>query len=418
MDAHVNTPNPTSPATSAPVVVIGAGPYGLAISAHLRGHGVAVRTFGEPMSSWRQNMPKGMFLKSEPTASSMSAPKAGYQLEDYCRLTGVPVLRDDRDVVSIDLFMNYGDWFQEQLVPVEREQVVRVAANGTGFAVTLASGETVNTPTVVVASGHVRYTYTPPALAALANGEPLPTPLVSHTSQHDDLSKFAGSEIAIIGAGQSALESAALLHEAGAGVHVLVRESEVLWAGPPKLGGPNVFEKMLKPPTGLGPGWSHLTVFRGAALVRHLPAQTRLMLVKRILGPAGAWWLRERFDGKVDVRTNCTVAAATAQGDKAVLETVGAHGGREQLVVDHVLAATGYRVDVDAIDFLDPGLRARVDRVPASGFPALAGSFESSVPGLFFAGLSAAGTFGPLLRFVCGTDFAAPRLAAAVAARR
>jgi thioredoxin reductase len=414
----VNTPNPASSSSAAPIVVIGAGPYGLAISAHLRGHGVAVRTFGEPMSSWRDNMPKGMFLKSEPTASSMSAPKPGYRLEDYCRLMGIPVLRDDRDVVPIDLFMNYGGWFQEQLVPVERERVVRVASNGNGFAVTLGSGETVTTPTVIVASGHINYTYTPPALTALAHGEPLPTPLVSHTSQHDDLSKFAGSEVAIIGAGQSALESAALLHEAGAGVHVLVRESEVLWAGPPKLGGPSAFEKILKPPTGLGPGWSHFAVFRGAGLVPYLPAQTRLMLVRRILGPAGAWWLRERFDGKVDVRTSCTVATATAQGDKAVLDTVGMNGGREQLVVDHVLAATGYHVDVDAIGFLDPALRSRLDRVPGSAFPALASSFESSVPGLFFAGLSAAATFGPLLRFVCGTDFTAPRLAAAAAARR
>jgi thioredoxin reductase len=374
---------------------------------------VSVRVFGDPMDSWRHNMPKGMFLKSEPFASSLSAPRAGYRLEDYCRSIGVRPLRDE-EAVPIELFVGYGRWFQEQLVPIEQQRVRHARATGNGFEVELGSGEVFTTRSLVMAAGHVQFTHVPPVLAALANGEPLPTPAISHTSQHDDLSKFAGSDVAVIGAGQSALESAALLHESGAGVHVLVRAPQVLWAGPPVIDR-TWKDKLLKPKSPLGPGWSLVASQRGAPVFRFLPEQTRLSIVKAVLGPAGAWWLHDRVENVVEIRTSTSVAAASVEGDKVVLECAAPHGAHQRLVVDHVLAATGYRVDVDSIEFLDQNLRARVDRV--AGFPALNGSFESSVPGLFFAGLSSAATFGPLMRFVCGTDFAAPRLARAVAER-
>src|SRR5262249_26247579 len=147
---------------------------------------------------------------------------------------GVTPLRDD-EAVPIDLFVRYGRWFQEQLVPIEQQRVERVVTAGNGFDVTLGSGEVFTTRSVVMAAGHVQFTYVPPELEALAGGEPMPTAAVSHSSQHADLSKFAGTDVAVVGRGQSALESAALLHESGAGVHLLVRAPEVLWAGPPNL---------------------------------------------------------------------------------------------------------------------------------------------------------------------------------------
>jgi cation diffusion facilitator CzcD-associated flavoprotein CzcO len=399
--------------SSPAAVVVGAGPYGLAVASHLLDRGVSVRVFGDPMDAWRHNMPKGMCLKSEPSASSLSAPRAGYRLEDYCRSIGRAPL-GETEAVPIDLFVRYGRWFQEQLVPIEQERVERVSASGDGFEVALASGEVFTTRSVVMAAGHVQFTYVPPMLAALAAGEPLPTPAVSHSSQHDDLSKFAGSDVAVIGRGQSALESAALLHESGAGVHLLVRAPEVLWAGPPSLER-TWKDRLLKPKSGLGPGWSLFGSERGAAGIRHLPERARLAIFKAVLGPAGAWWLHDRVENVVEIRTAHSIAGASLEGDKVVLDCAAPHGAPQRLVVDHVLAATGYRVDVDSIEFLDRNLRARVDRVV--GFPALNASFESSVPGLFFAGLSSAATFGPLMRFVCGTDFAAPRLARGVAAR-
>jgi FAD-dependent urate hydroxylase len=395
-------------------VVVGGGPYGLAVAAHLLDRGIAVRVFGEPMASWSHNMPDGMFLKSTPSASNIAAPRPGYTLADFCSVDGTPPL-DENDAVPIDLFRRYGNWFQSELVPLERERVENITRRAGGFDVTLASGEVLSVPTVIVAAGHLKFAYVPRVLNALAAGERLPTARLSHTCHHDDLSRFAGREVAVIGAGQSALESAALLHEAGAGAHLVVRARRVIWGDPPADEVP-WYENLLKPPSPLGEGWSHFASHRGAALVRHLPAPARHAMLRAILGPFGSWWLRDRVVGHVDMLTSRQVASASTQGDKAVLNLVDRRGRHERLVVDHVLAATGYRPELDAIDFLDPALRARVSRT--KGFPVLDAGFESTVPGLYFVGLASAATFGPLLRFVCGTEFAAPRLARAVAERR
>ncbi len=390
-------------------VVVGAGPYGLAVAAHLRHLGVDVRVFGEPLDSWRHHMPAGMFLKSTPSASSISAPVAGYRLEDFCRTAGLPTLGED-EAVPIELFIDYGQWFQQQLVPIERQQVLETTRVGGSYELALESGERVRTPALVVATGHTQFVFIPPELRALAARTECR--LVTHASQHQDFSAFAGRDVAVIGGGQSALESAALLQEAGATVQVLVRSNRVRWAGNPEGEPRPLKQRLFKPESPLGPGWSHVASRYGAGAIRLLPARVRLGLVKRILGPAGSWWLRDRVEGNVTIRTSHTIKEANTAGDRVVL-VCRAPGGSVRIAADHVIAATGYRVDVDAIRFLDHSVRAGVYRV--HGYPRLDESFESTVPGLFFAGLPSAGTFGPLMRFVCGTDFAAPRLARGVA---
>lgn len=138
------------------------------------------------------------------------------------------------------------------------------------------------------------------------------------------------------------------------------------------------------------------------------------MLVRQVLGPLGAWWLRERVEGELPVLQGHRVTGARAEGAEIVLTIASGTGSRE-LAVDHVIAATGYRVHLGRLDFLAPELRDQVRCV--GGWPHLTGSFESSVPGLFFISLTAAETFGPVMRFVCGAGFAARRVTRAVAAR-
>lgn len=400
----------TSPHAEA--VVVGAGPYGLATASHVAARGLSVRTFGETMESWRQRMPRGMYLKSTPSASSISAPGPQSRLVDFCYATGEETLVGYRPV-PIESFIRYGLWFKAQHVPeVEPAKVVHVARHGPAFTLAVETGEEILATNVILATGLTDAAYVPSVLVDLHTTSA--SRLVSHSSDHRDFSALAGGHVAVLGAGQSALESAALLNEAGATVEVFVRGPRVLFATAPAdltrqgLGTP------LKPESPLGPGWSHVAFSYLPAGFRRLPTPARLRLVASILGPSGAWWLRERVEGRIPLHLNHRLEDVNSSTDDVALTFRTASGERRTRRFDHVIAATGYRIDVDALSFLDAGLRRSIART-AGNWPALGPFFNSSVTGLYFVGLSAAATFGPLMRFVCGTRFAARRVAAAVA---
>ncbi len=390
-------------------VVIGAGPYGLASAAHLAASGLSVRTFGVPMDSWRERMPVGMYLKSTPLASSISAPHAGSTLADFCAATGEEPLAGHRPV-PIDTFIRYGQWFMDRNVPgVEPTRVVRVGRDVNGFSVALKDGEELAASSVVVATGLNGVAYVPAELNGLR-------PLISHSSEHRDLSRLAGKRVAVIGAGQSALENAALLHEHGADVEVFAR-GRVLFADPPTDISHQGRGTLPKPESPLGPGWSLFTFSHLPGRFRRLPVRARLYLVANVLGPFGAWWLRERVEGCLLVHVAHRLEHGAREGDQVRLTFATPAGEERPAAFDHVMAATGYRVNVDALDFLDTGLRRDIART-AGTWPALGPSFGSSMPGLYFTGLAAAATFGPVMRFVCGTAFAARRVTAGVGGRR
>ncbi|MER6539486.1 FAD-dependent oxidoreductase [Streptomyces sp900105755] len=400
-----------------PVVVIGAGPYGLSVAAHLRAAGAPVRVFGDVMGSWRHAMATGMYLKSTPDATDLSAPEPGGTLADFRRVHSEPELTE-LTPIPCDVFVRYGQWFQKRYVgEVEPARVTAVerAASGPGFVVRLDDGSAMAASAVVVATGLNGLAHVPDELRRLAPEGPGPRARVSHTSHHTDLSVYAGRRVAVIGGGQSALESAALLHEAGAEAQVLVRERTVLWGMEPELSRPWT-QRVTKPASPLGTGWILAGVCASPGAVRRLPAAARLLLFRRALGPSGGWWLRDRVEGVVPVRTSRRVTGAVVRGPEVRLDVMGPGGERESLAVDHVLAATGYRLDLDALPFLSPAVRDAVACVPGSKAPALRGTFESSVPGLYFTGSLAAPMFGPMMRFVAGTEFAAVRIARHVAA--
>jgi FAD-dependent urate hydroxylase len=423
------------------VLVIGAGPYGLSTYAHLRRRGLRVRILGQTMHTWQAHMPARMFLKSPAAASNLDAPTPGHGLADYCRAAGFIAPVGD-EPVPIGLFVDYGRWFAESLVPVvEAVHVRRVDRCPGGFSVGTASGERFVAGSVVVASGLPGHEYVPAelstlhrsarvragssasssVLAAAIGGSPMadtPDPTtgsLSHTSEHTDFSAFADRDVAVIGAGQSALESAALLAEAGARPTVLARRSQVVWGSKPAELDRGARRLLTGPSSPLGPGWVTYACTHGPAVFRHLPDRVRLELVARILGPFGAWWLRERVVGIVPILENHQLLGASVDGDRVALKVRSPGGADLTLRTDHVLAATGYRVGPDALGFLAPHLRASLAVV--DGWPRLRADFSSSVPGLYFVGPLAAGSFGPLLRFVCGTSFTSPRVAAALTAR-
>lgn len=398
---------------SVDVAVVGAGPYGLSIAAHLLDAKIDALVCGEPMAGWRYHMPKGMYLKSTFDASSLSAPGPGSSLADYCANAGISI-PDEWHPVSLDMFVDYGLWFQKrQVAEIARVEIRDVAAIPSGFRLALADGEKIFAKKVVVACGHVGYAYLPSQLRDVADDEP--GKRITHASRHSDLSGFAGRNVAVMGAGQSALESAVLLREAGAEVHLIARRPYLVWGTPPVDASRSVLRPMLKPGSPLGPGWSLFALSRAPELVPYLPKSVRLSLVRTVLGPSGAWWLRSRLDQRINVALETVVEEVAISHGKAVLGLRRGSGTRSTLTVDHVIGATGYRVDLDALPFLAPALRAKLARIKGTAAPRLSRSFESSVPGLYFTGLTAAPTFGTLMRFVCGTDFSARTIRRALA---
>ncbi|WP_405880387.1 NAD(P)-binding domain-containing protein [Streptomyces sp. NBC_01136] len=389
-----------------PVAVIGAGPFGLSTAAHLRARGIPVRVFGEPMVSWRDHMPEGMLLKSTPAASSIDAPQRGHTILDYCNAAGIRRLVTDEDIIPVETFIAYGEWFQQKLVPeLERVRVVSVdRRGGEGFELKLDSGESFTARAVVVATGLYGLAHLPPELGGAAADGPTPTGPVSHSSQHHDLSRFSGKELIIVGAGQSALETAALAAEAGARVRVVSRGR-----GKVAFGAPPWEQPKLRPESPFGRAWSLWALSYYPHPYRYLPAEARHYLVRRVLGPLGAWWLRDRFEGKVEVSEVSGIVGAGVSGGRPVLSVQTLGGRAEELSADHVIAATGYRVDIAAMDFL--GHELRTELAVSRGTPKLGAGYRSSVPGLYFTGLPAAASYGPVMRFVCGTEFASPRLA-------
>jgi cation diffusion facilitator CzcD-associated flavoprotein CzcO len=396
------------------VAVVGAGPYGLSVCAHTGRRGLKTRIFGETMQTWVSHMPRGMYLKSTPAASDLSAGRPGFGLADYCRTAGVPAPTGD-DPVPLDLFIAYGRWFADHLEsPVEPRRVARVDLADGGFEIETDDGERFGARSVVAAGGLMEHAYVPPELASLANGAARGEKLVTHSSQHTDLGSFSGQDVAVVGAGQSALETAVLLADAGARPTVVARRDPLRFAQKPSAVRTGSLVSR-KPDSPMGPGWSLLACARGPELFRRLPHAVRFELVARILGPAGAWWLQDRFTDRFPVRTGHRLVRAESEGNRAALHTISPDGRAVTVRADHIISATGYRIGRDAFGFLSPALRRHVAR--SQGWPQLRASFQSSVPGLYFVGFPAAGTYGPLMRFVCGTAYAAPRLTAALAAR-
>ena len=390
------------------VAVVGAGPYGLAVSAHLQHRRVEYRLFGRPMANWRDRMPAGMVLRSEGFASSLADPGREFTLERFCAEQGLDV-GGWGCPVPIEVFREYADWFLRELaLPVEEVMVQRLARSNRGFTLTLGTGEQVEARRVVLALGLTYDAYLPPELAALAPGGG-----VSHTSEHTDLSGFAGRDVVVVGAGQSALETAALAHEHGATVRVIARRGRLSWNPTPHPLDRRLLDRARLPVSALCSGWGCWVYANAPMAVHRLPQRRRLLVARRSFGPAGAWWLKDRVVGQLPIACGRAIAGAAAGDGSVRLQLIDPEGRRETVEAEHVIAGTGFRVDQAAWPMLVGDVRAAL--VSTGGYPVLSRSFESSVTGLHVVGVAATAAFGPVMRFMCGAGFAARRVSGSVA---
>jgi pyridine nucleotide-disulfide oxidoreductase len=390
------------------IAIIGAGPYGLSLAAHLRDSGPSMRIFGSPMRSWSHHMPQGMHLKSEGFASNLYHPEGKFTLKAYCAERAIPYA-DIGLPVAIETFIAYGLEFQRRYVPeVENVPITSLTRSAGHFELTTTAGELVRARQVVVAAGIVNFAYLPPVLAAL------PDPLVSHSSQHSDLSGFKGRTIAVLGAGASAVDMAALLVQAGAEVELIARRQAIQFHDPPNEPRP-LLQRLKSPRSGLGVGWRSRMCTDIPLVFHALPQSLRIKVVARHLGPAPCWFVRDAVADRVPMHLGVTLAGAHARGERACLVLRRDGQDDRQVEADHIIGATGYRAAVSRLSFIHESVQSRIRT--AGEAPVLNRHFESSVSGLYFVGAAAANSFGPLLRFAYGANYAAQRVAARLARR-
>jgi len=386
--------------SSCQVAIIGAGPYGLSASAHLKASGLETWTFGQSMEFWQNRMPSGMLLRSPWDASHIADPHRAFTLDDYEKAR---CIRLSRPVPLAD-FVQYGQWFQRQLVPdLDTRRIERLERTSAGFRLRIADGDSIMAQRVVIAAGIGPFARRLPVL------DKVPRSLASHSSEHSDFNRFAGRRVVVIGGGQSAIESAALLHECGADVELIMRSPAVRWLWRSALFHHqlNPLRRLLYHRTDVGPAILSQIVSK-PHLLRCFPLAMQQRIAVRSIRPAGAAWLVPRVE-RIPITTGRCIVAAFAK-DNQVRFTLDDGSTRE---ADHVLSGTGFSVDVSRYGFLAPELAASISQV--QGYPQLTNGFESSIRGLHFIGAPAAWSFGPLMRFVSGTEFTGRALSTSLA---
>jgi FAD-dependent urate hydroxylase len=383
------------------VAIVGAGPYGLATAAHLRHAGIEPLVLGRPMEFWRRHMPKGMLLRSSPSASSISDPDRQLTLAEYYkRRKGA----QPPNPVPLEPFIAYADWFRDQLgIQSDARRVTRIESACGGFNLQLDDSDRIEVRRVVVAGGIAPFAWWPPVFRDLDE------PLAVHAVDIHETALFKGQRVAVIGAGQSALETAALLHEADADVEVVARAPGVRWIPTPPRGLAARMARLTHAPTEVGPrGISWVAAWPD--VFRRLPPAVQAQIGPACIAPMGAYWLPTRLRAVPITLGRQVISAARRNGGVAL--TLDDGGTRE---VDHVVLGTGFQVDVRRYDFLAPELVTALRL--ADGAPILDTGLESSVPHLHFVGAPASQTFGPVMRFVVGTAYAAPAVARSVLGR-
>ncbi len=287
---------------------------------------------------------------------------------------------------------------------LENAEVRSVEQAKDGYTLTLETGECVRTRNVVLAVGISWFAHTPEILLSLPAG------FVSHSFQHRHGEAFKDRDVAIIGGGASAIDLAALLQDCGASVRIVARKQSIRFHAPPDPTAQSILHQLRQPSSGIGPGWRSFFCTSAPLLFHRLPERMRLRATRNHLGPAPGWFMRERVEGRIPTKLGYNLAKASARDGRVALSLISTSGSEETLNCDHVIAATGYRPDLRRLPFLAPNLRTRIAAVENT--PALSSNFETSERGLFVVGPAAANSFGPLMRFMVGAQFVAPRLAA------
>jgi lysine/ornithine N-monooxygenase len=392
--------------TELDVAIVGAGPYGLSMAAHLPTK--RVRVFGEPMRTWRRMMPPDMIMRSTWERSNLSDPHEQGRLADWAAATGRPRV----EPLPLRMFLEYSSWFLEHFVKdIDEASVVGLEASKTGrYRLRTSAGDELDAQRVVIAVGVTPFPVLPNAL------RDVPSDRLSYAVERQEFSPLADQRVLLVGAGQTALESASLAIDAGAASVEIVargpvrfhpdRQQLVSWLPDPIR---RRVWKVAYPIGGFGPPVVNLFALHPEWFA-YLPARMQRPMARRMSRAGGSPWIRDAVIGRATITENTEVVAATEGRDGGVIIRLSDGSTRE---VDQVVSACGYRFTMDGLDFMSREVRDAV-RLRADGSPMIDGAFRSvSSPRLTFVGFPAEKTFGPVVRAVDGARFTCARSARA-----
>ncbi len=357
------------------LLIIGAGPFGLALAAYANHLGISHVIAGKPMEFWKNNMPEGMYLRSMSDWSLDPTEKAS--IMNYLGiLKKTPA---DVEPLSRDFYLEYCQWFQDQArirsLPL---YVSHLKKEDDHFHATFENGDGIEAKKVVVSIGMGYFKNQPSELTAL-----LPKGRYSHTCDAVQLNGQKGKRVLILGGRQSAFEWTALLNDAGAAeVHLVHRhespkftESDWTWVSP-------LVDGMVTDP----------------AWFRNLPQEEKDAISQRMWGEGRLKvepWLEKRVKkASTHIHEKAALASCTelADGSMEIKLDNGA-----AFIVDEIILATGYKVDLKKIPFLEGSLLNKI--FTSNGFPVLDEHFQTSVNGLYFTSMPAGQDFGPFFGF-------------------
>jgi lysine/ornithine N-monooxygenase len=378
------------------VAVIGAGPFGLSVAAHLNDR--PVRVFGAPMQTWRTRMPPDMRLRSDWEETSLSAPGDRGSIDVWSRAEDEP----REEPIPLARFLRYAEWFRSTFVPENDPADVAELERAAGvFRVTTAEGVEADARVVVVAVGVTPFPHAPPPFdAVMGDG-------IGFAIERQDYEAYRGGRVVVVGGGQGGLEAAALARRAGAEVELVIR-SQLRWftdREPYRPRGPlqQRIYRLAYPVVGYGPPPLNRLALNPDAFAA-LPPRARRSVARRILRAGGSPWVRGEIEGKVKVTEGVAVERVERRGGRIQLE-LSDGSARE---ADAVVVSAGFRFGLDRLGFLSPTVKAAVGL--RDGWPVLDRYFRSTDPDLLFVGFAAERRFGPIARFVSGSRFTAFRV--------
>lgn len=381
--------------TQTDLLIVGAGPFGLALSAYASRRGMRHMVVGEPMAFWRDNMPTGMYLRSDRTWHLDA--DGEFTIARYLEVAGIR--QSDVEPLPLDVYLQYCDWFcREQGLGATRAfiQTLEYDARSGLHTARLSNGHSVEARNVVLAMGMGYFENVPSELAAM-----FPPERFKHTREFVDCASGSGKRLLIIGGRQSAFEWAALLRENGAeAIHITYRHQTPAFSPSDWSWVERVVDWIA-----LDPAWyRRLSADGKDELKQMLWAEGRLKLEP---------WLARRIAGD-SVRLHPRTVVTGAQEDGELLSVSLSDGSTVD--VHEVILATGYKVDAARIPFISAGNIA--ERLATmDGFPVLNESMESSIPGLYFTSACAAQDFGPFFGFTVSVRASAELIGRALVGR-